>query len=943
MLNQTKSTGKCEPKNRKCFKQFALLVLSSTLIACGPTDNQSVFGSDQSDAFSFNTAIAYIKRPLPLPGELIESLEDPIQIRPGAHLYIRSSASPDAEEINITESQWGSGAQYDVRDLNVSPDGDRLVFAMHAPEADIDDPVNTWNIWEYDIASSTLKRVISDNFAAEEGNDIQPAYLASGDIVFSSTRQDTNREILLDEGKAQYSGQQEDAARNANEPAHALVLHVIDPDAGASSLKQVTFNQSHDLSPLPLPDGHVLYQRWDNIGNNDVVSFYKINPDGGQLELRYGYHSTEMLAGSGSNSLSSMRIAPNGKIFAIAQTTPSALELLGGDIIELDVDNYIDLSVPTFPNTGLSGNAAESRSPPGANSVEVLNPISPAGRYAAVWPVNDGSNRLLVSWSLCRVIDPSDSLTKPCSLVPAATAADAAPPLFSLWMYDPADNTQLPIVPAEEGQMYAEVVALESRALSTPLGESIDSTLESNQQAILDIRSIYDMDGIDIALGGIEDHANPVLTDPATIDAKFLRLVKAVSIPDEDVLNFDNTVFGISSNQLMREIIGYVPIEPDGSVRAIVPANVPLMIDVVNGEGKRINIENPNVSLRHENWIHLAAGATLSCRGCHANNSTEPHGRLDAQPPSVYAGAIATQAFPNADPQWWSPNGGETMAQVFTSHNGIASRTPSVDLIYIDDWTDPAVQPKAPSFTISYENLNTPAPTSTGPTGCTANWDEKCRITINYPDHIQPIWELSRTPVDDGTGTLIDSCVGCHTTNTNTQVPAGQLDLTSTASDIEPDHFTSYRELLQTDGELADNNGTVGERQWECNRIDPSDPSQPLYDTDGITPLRENRTPNTIVPASMSIAGANFGASRFFFDCMTQDNNDINDNICRSFAGATLPAAFPDECEETGGDPVPDAFAINHNGMLTPEELRLIAEWLDIGGQYYNNPFDATP
>jgi hypothetical protein len=30
-----------------------------------------------------------------------------------------------------------------------------------------------------------------------------------------------------------------------------------------------------------------------------------------------------------------------------------------------------------------------------------------------------------------------------------------------------------------------------------------------------------------------------------------------------------------------------------------------------------------------------------------------------------------------------------------------------------------------------------------------------------------------------------------------------------------------------------------------------------------------------------------------------------------------------------------------HAGWLTPGELRLIAEWLDIGGQYYNDPFMA--
>jgi hypothetical protein len=28
-------------------------------------------------------------------------------------------------------------------------------------------------------------------------------------------------------------------------------------------------------------------------------------------------------------------------------------------------------------------------------------------------------------------------------------------------------------------------------------------------------------------------------------------------------------------------------------------------------------------------------------------------------------------------------------------------------------------------------------------------------------------------------------------------------------------------------------------------------------------------------------------------------------------------------------------------GFLSPDELRLIAEWLDIGAQYYNDPFQV--
>jgi hypothetical protein len=48
-------------------------------------------------------------------------------------------------------------------------------------------------------------------------------------------------------------------------------------------------------------------------------------------------------------------------------------------------------------------------------------------------------------------------------------------------------------------------------------------------------------------------------------------------------------------------------------------------------------------------------------------------------------------------------------------------------------------------------------------------------------------------------------------------------------------------------------------------------------------------------------------------------------------AGAQASARFFSRFD-TGG---------SHAGYLTTAELRLIAEWLDIGAQYYNDPFAA--
>ena len=40
-------------------------------------------------------------------------------------------------------------------------------------------------------------------------------------------------------------------------------------------------------------------------------------------------------------------------------------------------------------------------------------------------------------------------------------------------------------------------------------------------------------------------------------------------------------------------------------------------------------------------------------------------------------------------------------------------------------------------------------------------------------------------------------------------------------------------------------------------------------------------------------------------------------------------------------DGVDHGVTVDHTGFLSPAELRLISEWLDIGAQYYNDPFVA--
>ena len=61
----------------------------------------------------------------------------------------------------------------------------------------LDDPDQpTWNIWEYELATDRLRRLIVSDLTAQQGHDLSPHYLPDGRIIFVSTRQQTAKAIL---------------------------------------------------------------------------------------------------------------------------------------------------------------------------------------------------------------------------------------------------------------------------------------------------------------------------------------------------------------------------------------------------------------------------------------------------------------------------------------------------------------------------------------------------------------------------------------------------------------------------------------------------------------------------------------------------------------------------------------------------------------------------
>jgi len=70
------------------------------------------------------------------------------------------------------------------------------------------------------------------------------------------------------------------------------------------------------------------------------------------------------------------------------------------------------------------------------------------------------------------------------------------------------------------------------------------------------------------------------------------------------------------------------------------------------------------------------------------------------------------------------------------------------------------------------------------------------------------------------------------------------------------------------------------------------------------------------------------------------DGNDIPVPIPTPPPASVVGARASSDFFDRFNDPNHPSYPI-HGNILSKAEQRLIAEWLDVGAQYYNNPFDA--
>jgi len=809
----------------------------------------------------------------------------------GGDLMIREKSSPSAREFNVTAAiTQGKG---DVSDPEVSYDGRKIVFALRCPAGNTSTAggvaacTGRWNIWEYDMTSGglsggALRRITSSSV----DDDVDPAYLpADRGFVFASNRQTTTKTQAL--GQTYY-------AVDEYERERVLNLHTADRNGGA--ITQISANQSHDRNPVVRPNGDIMFSRWEHVGPRNRFAIFRVKPDGTDMFVLYGAHS------SGNSFLHPRDMDPGGphKGKVLSSLMPLSGTQEGGALMLIDAANYSEENTPANAQVAARGGQAQWTE----KQIDLGRGLSEFGRVTAPFPLWDGTNRVLLAYRPCEV-------TRNAVVVACATLTDAeramladdamsrtqratlpvqdnAPAAYAIYMFDPSKQTFLIVAPPPAGFMYTDPVAIQPRTEPNATQPTVvDDALKAQNLALIEVRSVYDTDGLDrmgnsmLAAADLGAGCTTAIPKTASADAAdtrsqvpdlvriknpgdaayrcspayFVRAFRAVA-PQANTTGMRQAIGETDFEP--QQILGYAPVEPDGSFKLVVPADVPLGLAILDAKGRAIQT--------HLNWIQVRPGERRTCDGCHSPRR---------------GGSLNSGAIVNNVPSAWMPamaaahQSGETMASTRTRLDA-AALILRADLVHADNWADttkPGVTAR-PNITVRY--VGNAAPADDLATSVPADG------IVNYPDHIQPLW--TRTRGANG----VNTCTNCHS-------DTARLDLRATLSGTG--RLVSYEELL------------VGDPA-----IDPATGQPVTRLEDGVPVVVRN------APLVENMAGNALGMTRAsrFGEIM------FGEQLKASAAARTA-------------HPNPPAGAPDHSTLLNLAEKRLITEWMDLGGQYFNN------
>jgi len=415
--------------------------------------------------------------------------------RPGGALYRLSPVRPDGRLTPVVDS-LGEGV---YRDVCLHWNARKLLFSFGNGSDKWKDK-QSYHVYEVHADGSALRQLTRG-----PKNDCEPFYLPGGQIGFTSDR---SEHFVMCGGNR-----------------HSPTLFVMEADG--SAVRQLSFNIFNDFTPSVLPDGRILYGRWE-YNERSVTSLHNpftMNPDGTMVQPYYGNATIRPNVVMfprpvpGSNRVIALFTAHHGQ-------THGSVGLID---VRRGIDGDRPLEVLT-PNVPITGEKAED---------------SCHGWFSDPMPLSEST------WL--------------CSYTPTVL-----PWLEKSWALYVADrHGNLALVYRDGAISCQEPVPVIERPLPHVRPAAPDSAGATDAEATLFLADVY-----------------RGLTGVPRGTAKHLRVIE--DVPRKGVL--EGGVICTSGTLIftIKRVFGSVPIEPDGSAHFVVPANRNVYFEVLDESHREI-------------------------------------------------------------------------------------------------------------------------------------------------------------------------------------------------------------------------------------------------------------------------------------------------------------------------------------------------------------------
>jgi predicted esterase len=486
--------------------------------------------------------------------------------RPGGGLFVLTEPGISMRTRDLTPAALPPG---NFMTPELSYDARRVLFA-YCP---VKEAPASWDFneqtrpWRYHLHELTLDSGKVRALTEGDTDDFSPVLLPSGEVLFLSTR------------RGGYH-------RCGRGPCFVYTLAQMDADG--RNARSISFHETHEWDPSLLNDGRVIYTRWDYVDRNAVhyQQLWSALPDGTGAGILYGNNTWNP-----TGIWEARAIPGSARIMATAAPHHG---MSAGSVILVDTTRGLDGKEPLtrltpdvrFPESEFP--LAVGPSPTGRDfdtpvkrywATSLVDPLReqtvpeeekrwPGHCYKSPWPLSE--KFFLVSYSFDQLVgEPGPNL----------------PNMFGLYFADAFGNKELVYRDPAISSLWARPL---TKRAPPPEMPGVDRLVSKTGTFFLsNVKESW-----------------PRL--PGDLPITQLRIIQVLL---KTTPNADSPRVGAAFAAPGKQVLGTVPVEPDGSAFFEVPARTPVLFQALNAQGRAVQ------TMR--SLVYLQPGERRSCVGCH--------------------------------------------------------------------------------------------------------------------------------------------------------------------------------------------------------------------------------------------------------------------------------------------------------------------------------------